>query len=181
MSPKAKVLCCTAVWAATASSQIHIVSSDFRTTYIIRILEFLCFLLRTDPSFSPFSISRAEFVQVTTMETFLAFQRGPARALGAPIMATVQFRRLGKPLNRVLRERGHFKKRQWIDFKKAIEVRKCRVCLASSARYFRFLQILCFPFLPLEVSSIPLRHFAGYGQYWWYKEQAKAAENSGSL
>jgi len=76
------------------------------TTYIlIRILQFLRFLLRTDPSFPPFSIRRAEFVQATTVKTFLSLQRGPARALGAPVMATVPFRRLGKPLNRVLRGR----------------------------------------------------------------------------
>lgn len=44
------------------------------TTYVfIRILQFLRFLLRADSSFPPFPIGRAEFVQVTTMKTFLSF------------------------------------------------------------------------------------------------------------
>lgn len=44
------------------------------TTYVfIRILQFFRFLLGADPSFPPFPIGRAEFVQVTTMKTFLSF------------------------------------------------------------------------------------------------------------
>lgn len=49
-------------------------------------------------------------------------------------MATVQFRRLGKPLNRVL-GRGQKNKRQLIDFKKVTDVCACRNCPASSPRY----------------------------------------------
>lgn len=117
----------------------NIVSPVFKkTTYIlIRILQFLRLLLGADPSFPPLSIGRAEFVQVATMKTFLPFQRGPARALGAPVMATVQFGRLGKPLNRVLKGRGQKKKkkRQLIDFKKVTEVCARRNCPVRSPRY----------------------------------------------